>query len=492
MPTPPSKFDLPLALLLGVIALGCAWVYRNFTQDDAFITYRYARNIAAGHGFVYNAGEPVLGTTTPLYTLVLALGGRLTGQAIHQIGYWLSTLSLWISGVTLYSLGKSRGAFSAAAIALLFITNPLLISSIGMETFFLLMLLLLALRSYAASRFTLTGVLLGLLILTRYETILMAGLLGADCLLRARRRPFWLAWTAVIVGAWLLYAWLTFGQVIPQSAIAKLTEQRLPFALGVALFWRLYTDQTAWSNALLPLSLFGLYSALRQKWGERVPAYLLLLIWSGVYGIAASLYAGSFPWYYAPLIPGFSILVVWGLEFLTHFLSAPLRRLAIQEKALRYSTASAFALGAAGLIALHLFLWTRGWVSHNGQIVDTRYWVYRDLAEWLNRHARAEDSLAASEIGVVGYYTELSIIDLHGLVTPGLTPWLAEDPVEIVRRAIDLYAPDYVLVTRQPVIADLLRSKNYRPVRSVGDQLDLYQRASAAEPRTASPGHAPP
>ena len=33
--------------------------------DDAYITYRYARNLADGAGFVYNPGERVLGTTPP-------------------------------------------------------------------------------------------------------------------------------------------------------------------------------------------------------------------------------------------------------------------------------------------------------------------------------------------------------------------------------------------------------------------------------------------
>ena len=40
--------------------------------DDAYITFRYARNLAQGLGFVYNPGDHVLGTTTPLYTIVLS------------------------------------------------------------------------------------------------------------------------------------------------------------------------------------------------------------------------------------------------------------------------------------------------------------------------------------------------------------------------------------------------------------------------------------
>ncbi|MDP6777925.1 MAG: hypothetical protein QGI83_14300, partial [Candidatus Latescibacteria bacterium] len=52
--------------------------YHRVQMDDPYITYRYARNIAEGHGFIYNPGESVLGTTAPLYALILALGGQVT------------------------------------------------------------------------------------------------------------------------------------------------------------------------------------------------------------------------------------------------------------------------------------------------------------------------------------------------------------------------------------------------------------------------------
>ena len=40
--------------------------------DDAYITFRYSAHLAESGAFVYNANEPVLGTTTPLLTLLLA------------------------------------------------------------------------------------------------------------------------------------------------------------------------------------------------------------------------------------------------------------------------------------------------------------------------------------------------------------------------------------------------------------------------------------
>lgn len=46
------------------------------TVDDAFITFRYSQHIAAGEGFTYNSPQRVLGTSTPLFTLVMALAAR--------------------------------------------------------------------------------------------------------------------------------------------------------------------------------------------------------------------------------------------------------------------------------------------------------------------------------------------------------------------------------------------------------------------------------
>ena len=42
----------------------------RFVQDDAFITYRYARNLARGEGLVFNPGERVEGYTNFLWTVM--------------------------------------------------------------------------------------------------------------------------------------------------------------------------------------------------------------------------------------------------------------------------------------------------------------------------------------------------------------------------------------------------------------------------------------
>ncbi len=64
-----------MPLLVAVVAMVRVWV---FTIDDAYISYRYARNLARGWGLVYNHGERVEGYTNFLWTVML--GG------VHAVG----------------------------------------------------------------------------------------------------------------------------------------------------------------------------------------------------------------------------------------------------------------------------------------------------------------------------------------------------------------------------------------------------------------------
>lgn len=54
--------------------------------DDAYISYRFAQNLVAGHGLVFNPGERVEGYTNPLTVLLAAL---LLGFCRPDQVYWL-------------------------------------------------------------------------------------------------------------------------------------------------------------------------------------------------------------------------------------------------------------------------------------------------------------------------------------------------------------------------------------------------------------------
>lgn len=78
-------FCLPWLLLLAWLA-SVAW----FLCDDAFISFRYARNLLDGHGLVFNPGERVEGYSNFLWVLELALIWALVGLRPEHAAPWLS------------------------------------------------------------------------------------------------------------------------------------------------------------------------------------------------------------------------------------------------------------------------------------------------------------------------------------------------------------------------------------------------------------------
>ena len=102
---------VPIFIL--ILAITARLVPGLRTIDDAFITYRYARNILAGNGFVYNPGEHVLGTTTPFYTILLVIFGSMSGGAsapLAQISLIINALADAITCLLLLDLGKRFGS----------------------------------------------------------------------------------------------------------------------------------------------------------------------------------------------------------------------------------------------------------------------------------------------------------------------------------------------------------------------------------------------
>lgn len=113
---PPGRALLGLAV---VVHLALCWVLRGFVTDDAWISVRYAENLARGYGFVWNPGGPrAEGFSNPLLVgveaVAAALGWSATAAA-RVIGV--------ISGVACVVLVHARGRHvvgePAAAVAAL-------------------------------------------------------------------------------------------------------------------------------------------------------------------------------------------------------------------------------------------------------------------------------------------------------------------------------------------------------------------------------------
>lgn len=96
---------LPWLLVILLTGANLLYISRLGPNDDAYITYRVARNLAAGHGPVYNVGEPVLSITTPGYMLLLTAGSVFTDDFVVQ-ALALNGLALLVIGGLLIDLSR--------------------------------------------------------------------------------------------------------------------------------------------------------------------------------------------------------------------------------------------------------------------------------------------------------------------------------------------------------------------------------------------------
>ncbi len=240
---------LSLALLLVH-----AWWYR-FLTDDAFISFRYARNLARGHGLVFNAGfERVEGYTNFLWVIVLAAFDR-AGIAPERIANVLSLLcgvAIWWL-VLRASLRPGRPLWLALAPAILLAANRSFAvwCTSGLETkAFELLAFSGALRavaeiesrrSGARETWVLSSLLLALASLTRPDgTLVAAGLFAARWILERRAGGARLPAVALGVGlfATILAAHLAFrlayyGDWLPNTYYAKVGG-RTWWSMGLA------------------------------------------------------------------------------------------------------------------------------------------------------------------------------------------------------------------------------------------------------------------
>jgi len=224
-----------LGAVVMTVGVFVAW---PFTVDDAFISFRYAKNLAAGHGLMWNPGlDPVEGYTNFSWVVLCALFEAVLGtsEVPAKVSGVVSLVGvLALVGRSVY-LQTESSSLSACAIGGLLLFPPTYYHAVsGLETMFFALLLVAVfevgrrIREGASNRLLLglvpvLGVLLGL---TRPEGLVPGAVVFGFAIgwasPESRRRL--LLYTAVAsVPAVLYMAWRTshFGHLLPNTFYAK-------------------------------------------------------------------------------------------------------------------------------------------------------------------------------------------------------------------------------------------------------------------------------
>lgn len=288
-PRPPPKL-----LLAGLIALPVVWGLAYwFVCDDAFISFRYARNLLHGDGLVFNPGEYVEGYTNFLWVLELAAIWGAAGLRPELAAPLLGALWTVVVGVTIVALARRTpidsplARWAAPLALLLWGTNrsvAVWVTS-GLETRQFTGLVLLGLYCLSRWREGRRWLVLGstfhaLAALTRPEALLIGPVMllwAAGEHLRARRADLRAALAAalpfaLVVGAHLLWRHAYYGEWLPNTYYAK----------NVRPWWDaggMFLGMAAIEHALylvLPLALWG----TRARWRRGDRLHVALWMWA--------------------------------------------------------------------------------------------------------------------------------------------------------------------------------------------------------------------
>ena len=222
-----GAFVPPLVIAVGVVAWSLFRWSTGIVLEDALITYRFAENLALGNGFAFNPGERVLGTTTPLFTVLLALLGLVFGpDRIPVASVVVSILAAAGCAAFLYATLRvwSLGERAATLAALAFVLHPDVLWSTagGMETALVLFFMAASLWALSVGRGALAAACAGLLVLTRPDGLIWAlAILGALAFEKRRAVLRDVAIFAAVILPWIVFATLYFGSPVPQSLVAK-------------------------------------------------------------------------------------------------------------------------------------------------------------------------------------------------------------------------------------------------------------------------------
>lgn len=430
---PAWRTYLPLAVALACMAalLACFWPW---TSDDAFISFRYARNLAQGHGLVFNPGEPVEGYSNLAFTLWLAAASWL-GLDIVAVAKLLGVAGLGAVVALSAALAARLGGRRAALVTLLLcLTSPVLAywAVSGMETLPYAALVLLAGWLYLRYREGRAGpVAVGLAFLAvalmRAEG---AAFFAATCAFHVaglvRRRPgcardeenvtaasLWpdLAAAAVFAVPYLAYlAWrgAFYGSLVPNTVVAK-TGYGEQLRAGLSYL-----------AAFLPVSFTLLYLGLRPYAHRRAMPAAQAYLWClcALWALLVVLFGGDWMLLHRFFVPVLPLLYILAGAGLSHLVAAQLSAHGGSAAGPGRRRSLLAILACALVLNVAPCLWpVRPEAFLSGLSWDE---ATSDVGFWLRANAAPGERVALYDAGRVAYYSGLQVVDCVGLVTPAV------------------------------------------------------------------------
>jgi hypothetical protein len=432
----------------------------GFPLDDSWIHLTYARNLAEHGEWAFRLGQRSAGSTAPLWTALLSIG-FLIGLAPYVWTYFLgwvvlTLLAVYAEKVARSLVGSYKSRVPWVGLFFVFAWHLTWAAVSGMETLLhgLLIFVVLSALINNSRRYLALGVLAGLSIWVRPDGLTVLGpifFVGIVAEKNWRLRAEAIGKTVFGFGSlflpYLLFNLALSGTPLPNTFYAKQAEYEA-YWLSQSLMERVSYYLTPMLASPFLVLIPGAIWWLAKNISARNWAALASLIWFlGYVGI----YFTRLPAYQHGryIIPAFPIMYLWGILGLLELVASFKRNerdLAVSSEprpkahwtALAPEAATVHGQKLSGTTGLVLRMWqvivvvltlAFSFIAARQNAYDI-FWIESEMvttAKWVEQNIPAEALLAVHDIGALGYYVPNPLVDMAGLITPEVVPFIRDE-----------------------------------------------------------------
>lgn len=416
-------------LIAGIIyLLACQFTFRiGFPLDDTWIHLTFARNLAQHGEWSFRLGTPSAGSTSPLWSALLAIGFLINLEP-YIWTYFLGLLTMWALGVVSEITARRlvptyQPRLPWIGFFIIVEWHLLWAAMSGMETLLhaLIATTILAALMMNSRRYLTLGLLTGVSVWVRPDGLTLLGPLVLAVILFEKDLPARLrGLLQVFIGFgsifffYLLFNLLIGDTPMPNTFYAKQAEyaewQQFPITYRLSeLFLQLLVGP---SFLLVPGIIMWTVKSIRSRsWGS-----LLALTWSVGYML---LYLMRLPVYQHGryIMPAMPIFFLIGILAVVEFSSAK------TFKRYQWLVTTSWNMSLIMVTLLFVVLGARAFARDvafiEQEMVATAHWVSANLPP--------DAVLAVHDIGALGYFDDHALIDLAGLITPEVIPFIRDE-----------------------------------------------------------------
>jgi arabinofuranosyltransferase len=358
---------------------------------------------------------------------------------------------------------------------ILFALHPYIYLALGLETGLCIFLILLSSYYYIRSNYLVTTILLGILLLVRYDILLWAVVLFGDYIITKKSFPwkYFLIYLLLTV-PWFLFSYCYFHAWLPTSFHAKVW------------FGSINNQLTYWERlrkifvATIPMTALGIhqnilityicyyftiFSFMFASYTCRMNHWFRLIsIWC-VFYLCVYAYLNvpiPFTWYWVPIIMVTSVLV-----------SIVMQKLYVYIKS-KHELNKYFVAEWVTCLCVLFFISTTTMYGFKvfGYITpDKKTKCYENIGKWLKNNTPIDATVAVEDMGIMGYYSKRKIIDLSGLATPEVVKHYAQGDLFW---GITHYQPDYLVIHDNKHIAICTTAFDANPIHDSYHQITTF------------------